>query len=62
MTEVKIGGRTIPLNYTAFEIIEIQKQMGCTAFQLKEEVFGIRKVENEDDPNTLPSHQRPYPT
>lgn len=54
MTEIKIGGRTIPLNYTAFEIIEIQKQMGCTAFQLKEEVFGIRKVENEDDPNVEP--------
>lgn len=54
MTEIKIGGRVVPLNYTAFEIIEIQKEMGCTAFQLKEEVFGLRKVEDENDPNAEP--------
>ena len=54
MTEIKIGGRVVPLNYTAFEIIEIQKEMGCTAFQLKEEVFGLRKVEDENDPNADP--------
>ena len=54
MTEIKIGGRPIPLKYTAYEIIEIQKEIGCTAFQLREEVFGLRKVENEDDPNAEP--------
>ena len=52
MTEIKIGGRTIPLSYSAFEMIEIQKQIGCTAFQLKDEVFGIRQ-EDEDDPNSV---------
>ena len=52
MTEIKIGGRTIPLLYTTFEMIEIQKEIGCTAFQLKEEVFGIH-LEDEDDPSSL---------
>ena len=52
MMEIKIGGRTIPLSYTAFEMIEIQKQIGCTAFQLKEEVFGIHQTD-EDDPNSV---------
>ena len=48
MTEIKIGGRIIPLSYTAFEMIEIQKQIGCTSFQLKDEVFGIHQ-EAEDN-------------
>ena len=52
MTEIKIGGRIIPLSYTAFEMIEIQKQIGCTAFQLKDEVFGIRQ-EDEDNPDSV---------
>lgn len=54
MTEIKIGGRVVPLHYTAYEIIEIQKEMGCTAFQLREEVFGLRKEEDENDPNAEP--------
>lgn len=54
MTEIKIGGRVIPLSYTAFEMIAIQREIGCTAFQVKEEVFGLRKVEKEDDPNAEP--------
>lgn len=54
MTEIKIGGRMIPLSYTAFEMIEIQKQLGCTAFELKDVVFGIEAEENEDDPNAEP--------
>lgn len=54
MTQIRIGGREIPLNYTAFEIIAIQREIGCTAFQLKDEVFGIRKVEKEDEPNAEP--------
>lgn len=52
MTEIKIGGRTVPLSYTAFEMVEIQKQIGCTAFQLKDQVFGIR-MEDEDDPSSV---------
>ena len=52
MTEIKIGGRTVPLLYTTFEMIAIQKEIGCTAFQLKDEVFGIH-LEDEDDPSSL---------
>ena len=52
MTEIEIGGRKVPLSYTAYEMIEIQKQIGCTAFQVKDTVFGLR-LENEDDPKSL---------
>ena len=52
MTEIKIGGRKIPLSYTAFEMIEIQKQIGCTAFQVRDEVFGIHQAD-EDDPQSI---------
>lgn len=47
--EIKIGGRTIPLYYSSYEMIAIQKEIGCTAFQLRDEVFGIWQ-EDEDDP------------
>ena len=50
MTEILIGGRRIPLRYSAFEMIEIQKQIGCTAFELKDKVFGIRKEMDDDHP------------
>jgi hypothetical protein len=30
----------------------IQREIGCTAFQLKDEVFGIRQ-EDEDDPTSI---------
>lgn len=52
MTEIKIGGRTVPLYYSTFEMIAIQKEIGCTAFQLKEEVFGV-KQDDEDDPMSI---------
>lgn len=52
MTEIKIGGRTIPLLYTTFEMIAIQEEIGCNAFQLKDEVFGIH-LEDEDDPTSV---------
>ena len=52
MTEIKIGGRTIPLHYTTYEMIAIQEEIGCTAYQLKDEVFGIRQ-EDEDDPSSV---------
>ncbi|MBR3334309.1 MAG: hypothetical protein IKG23_08485 [Clostridia bacterium] len=52
MTEIKIGGRTVPLKYTAYEMIGIQREIGCTAFELKDQVFGIR-LEDEDDPSSV---------
>ena len=48
---IQIGGREIPLYYSTYEMVDIQKDIGCTAFQLNEEVFGIHK-ENEDDPDS----------
>lgn len=41
MLEIKIGKRTIPMTFTTFEMIAIQKEIGCTASQLRYEVFGI---------------------
>ena len=52
MQEIKIGKREIPLFYSAFEMLAIQEEIGCTAFQLREEVFGIRQ-EDEDDPMSI---------
>ena len=52
MTEIKIGKRTIPLFYSTYEMIAIQKEIGCTSFQLKDEVFGIVQ-EDEDDPMSI---------
>lgn len=52
MTEIKIGGRTVPLSYSTYELIAIQRKIGCTGFELKDKVFGIRQ-ENEDDPKSI---------
>ena len=52
MTEIKIGKRTIPLYYSTYEMIAIQKEIGCTAFQLRDAVFGIRQ-DDEDDPLSI---------
>ena len=52
MKTIKIGKREIPLYYLTFEMVEIQEEIGCTAFQLKEEVFGIRQTD-EDDPMSI---------
>ena len=49
---IKIGGREIPLYYSSLEMVDIQKDIGCTAFQLNEEVFGVH-LEDEDDPSSL---------
>lgn len=54
MTEINIGGRKIPLSYTAYEMIEIQRQIGCTAFELTDKVFGIRSEEDENNPAAEP--------
>ena len=52
MNEIKIGGREIPLYYSTYEMADLQDEIGCTAFQLKEEVFGIVQ-EDEDDPMSI---------
>ena len=52
MTEIKIGGRTVPLLYTTYEMIAIQEEIGCTAYQLRDEVFDIH-MEDEDDPSSM---------
>ena len=49
---LKIGGREIPLYYSSYEMVEIQKDIGCTAFQLNEQVFGVH-LEDEDDPSSV---------
>lgn len=52
MQTIKIGGREIPLFYSTYELIAIQRDIGCTGHQLKDEVFGIRQTD-EDDPNSI---------
>ena len=52
MDTIKIGGREIPLFYSTYESIAIMEDIGCTAFQMKDEVFGIRQ-EDEDDPTSI---------
>ena len=52
MTEIRIGGRVLPLSYTAYEMIAIQREIGCTAFELKDIVFGIH-LADEDDPQSV---------
>ena len=52
MFELRSGGRVIPLLYTTMEMIPIQKEIGCTSFQLKDDVFGLY-LEDEDDPKSL---------
>ena len=52
MTEIKIGKRTIPLFYSTYEMIAIQKEIGCTAFQLREEVMGFHQ-DDPDDPMSV---------
>ena len=45
MPEIKIGGRNIPLYYSTYETIAIQREIGCTAFQLNEKVFGVETID-----------------
>ena len=49
---IKIGKREIPLYYSTKEMIDIQRDIGCTAYQLNEQVFGIRR-EDDDDPSSV---------
>ena len=46
---IKLGGREIPLYYSSYEMIAFQDEIGCTAFQLNEEVFGINRDDEDDD-------------
>ena len=48
--EIIIGGRTIPLLLTTFELIEIQEEIGCTVAQLRDEVFGAYRNEEDEKP------------
>ena len=47
LPEIIIGGRSIPLYYSTYETIAIQKEIGCTAFQLNDMVFGVEKIDEE---------------
>ena len=49
LPEIKIGGRNIPLFYSTYETIAIQREFGCTAFQLNEKVFGIETIDEDKD-------------
>lgn len=49
--EIIIGGRTIPLFYSVYETLAIQREIGCTAFQLNEKVFGVEKIDEDKDTN-----------
>ena len=55
MPEIKIGGRQIPLFYSTYEMIEIEKSIGCTAYQLNDKVIGAHQtnMENPDDPDGI---------
>ena len=44
-----IGEREIPLRLRTKELIAIQRELGCTAAQLREAVFGIEKDEMTDE-------------
>ena len=50
MPEIKIGKRSIPLFYSTYETIAIKREIGCTAFQLKDTVFGTETIDEEKDP------------
>ena len=49
---IKIGGREIPLYYSSYEMIAFQDDIGCTAFQLNDVVFGIKR-DDEDEENKV---------
>ena len=48
MPEIKIGKRVIPLYYSTYETIAIQREIGCTAFQLNDRVFGVKKMDTAE--------------
>ena len=50
MPEIKFGKRSIPLFYSTYETIAIQREIGCTAFQLKDTVFGTETIDEDKEP------------
>ena len=48
LPRIKIGGREIPLYYSSFEMIAFQEDIGCTAFELNEQVFGVKRDEETE--------------
>lgn len=51
--DINLGGRKIPLLLTTLELAEIQEDIGCTAAQLRDEVFGLTE-DDEPDENGKP--------
>lgn len=49
MPEIKIGKRVIPIYYSTYETIAIQREIGCTAFQLNDRVFGVKTIDEDKD-------------
>ena len=49
LPELKIGGRNIPLYYSTYETLAIQREIGCTAFHLKDDVFGVEVIDEDRD-------------
>lgn len=49
LPKINIGRREIPLFYSSYEMISIQEEIGCTAFQLNDEVFGVHREDPDDD-------------
>ena len=49
LAELKIGGREIPMYYSTYETIAIQRDIGCTAFQIKDQVFGVEKIDEDGE-------------
>jgi hypothetical protein len=49
--EIKIGNRTIPLVLTAYEMQDIQKDIGCTVGQLRDDVFAVVHHPDADTEN-----------
>ena len=41
MKEIKIGGRTVPMALTSYELIAIQEEIGCRIGEIRDKVFGI---------------------
>ena len=56
--EITMGGRTIPLTLTTFELIAIQEEIGCTVGQIRDQVFGIEHNLETDEYKCMMSTDR----
>lgn len=50
---LNIGGREIPLILSTYELADIQEEIGCTAAQMQDQVFGIERVIEDEQEKTL---------